>query len=339
MSSDTTKLIDEIGNTHEGSLGIALSFVDMAASTGVDIVKFQMHIPEYESTKDEPFRNDTFLQDKTRFNYWERVSFSMDEWIKIKEHCDLRGVEFLCTPFSLEAAKLLSEHGLIKRWKIGSGEISNIQLLDYVLKTGQEVLVSTGLTTEDELETLVQLVERKYDIGALVLMHCVSQYPTRLEDTSLKLITQYRDRFETKVGFSDHSGNISTSVLALTLPISSLEVHVKPHDLFFGPDISSSLRYDELKFLVKFKNDLTVLRDSKLSRNELFEKSAQNAKIFRKGLYWARPISAGEIVLENDINLRKPEVNISAFDLYNIVGRTLTSPVEANTPVELMDFQ
>ena len=339
MDSDRTKLIAEIGNTHEGSLGIALSFVDMAASTGVDIVKFQMHIPEYESTIDEPFRNKTFLQDKTRYNYWKRISFSLDEWIRIKEHCDTRGVEFLCTPFSLEAAKLLWEHRLIKRWKMGSGEISNIQLLDYVLKTGQEVLVSTGLTTEDELENLVKLVERKYDISSLVLMHCVSQYPTRLEDTSLNLINQYRDRFKTRVGFSDHSGDISTSILALTLPISYLEVHLKPHDLFFGPDISSSLSYSELEFLVKFKNNLTVLRDSKFSRNELFEKSAKNAKIFRKGLYWARSITSGEIILENDINLRKPEVNISAFDLYNIVGKTLTSPVEANTPVDLKDFR
>lgn len=339
MKTEKTKLIAEIGNTHEGSLGIALSFVDMAASTGVDIVKFQMHIPEYESTLDEPFRNKVFLQDSTRFGYWKRVSFSIDEWIKIKEHCESKAIEFLCTPFSLEAAKLLWENRLVKRWKMGSGEITNIQLLDYVLSTGQDVLVSTGLSTQGELEKLVKFVDLNHDIGSLVLMHCVSQYPTPLADTSLNLINQYRDQFKTRVGFSDHSGDLSTSVFALTLPISYLEVHLKPHNLFFGPDISSSLSYEQLEFLVKFKNDMTILRNSNLTRNELFEKSAKIAKIFRKGLYWSRSISPGEIVLEEDINLRKPEVSISAFDLHEIIGKTLTSQVEADTPVDLRHFR
>jgi len=143
MPSIKTKIIAEIGNSHEGSLGIACSFIDMAACAGAKFIKFQMHIPEYESSQDEPFRTNTFIQDTSRWNYWKRVGFSLNEWILIKEYCDTQKIEFMCTPFSLEAAKILWENKLIKRWKIGSGEISNLPLLDYVFKTGTEVLLST----------------------------------------------------------------------------------------------------------------------------------------------------------------------------------------------------
>ena len=96
MKKKTTRVIAEIGNTHEGSLGIALSMIDMAAFAGADIVKFQLHLSEFESSISEPFRVKSFIQDETRADYWNRVGFTLDQWRLIKEHCDARGVEFLC---------------------------------------------------------------------------------------------------------------------------------------------------------------------------------------------------------------------------------------------------
>lgn len=333
------KIIAEIGNSHEGSLGIAFSFIDMAARAGAEIVKFQMHLPEFESTKDEPFRADTFLQDASRWNYWNRVGFSLNEWILIKEHCDHKKVEFMCTPFSLEAARILWENKLIKRWKIGSGEISNLPLLDYVFKTGAEVLLSTGLVTQNELDDLINFIGENYDVDSLVVMHCVSQYPVGLEKSSLHLINFFKERYQCRVGYSDHSGNISTALRALTLPISYLEVHLKPNDLFFGPDVTSSLTYEELEFLFKFKRDLILIEKALKSRDELFEESESTAKIFRKGLYWSRNCGIGTIISERDIILRKPEQNISGFDLNKVIGKELIKNVEAGAPIKSEHFK
>jgi N-acetylneuraminate synthase len=310
----------------------------MSARAGADIVKFQMHLPEFESTIDEPFRENTFLQDKSRWDYWKRIEFSLDEWILLKKHCDAKQIEFMCTPFSLEAAKLLWENNLISRWKIGSGEISNLPLLDYAFKTGAEVLLSTGLTTQNELDNLVKFISSKYGVDSLTIMHCVSQYPVELENTSLYLVNFFKDRYQCKVGYSDHSGNVSTALKALTLPISYLEVHLTPNENFFGPDVSSSLTYDKLEILTKFKRDLIIIDNSAYTRDELFKKSASTAKIFRKGLYWAKNYSMNTIVSSEHIILRKPEQNLSGFELNTVVGKKLKKDVMLGAPVTYEDF-
>jgi len=339
MPSIKTKIIAEIGNSHEGSLGIACSFIDMAACAGAKFIKFQMHIPEYESSQDEPFRTNTFIQDTSRWNYWKRVGFSLNEWILIKEYCDTQKIEFMCTPFSLEAAKILWENKLIKRWKIGSGEISNLPLLDYVFKTGTEVLLSTGLVTQKELDYLIKFIDENYDLDSLILMHCVSQYPVALDETSLYLIDFFKERYKVNVGYSDHSGNISTALKALTLDISYLEIHLKPYELFFGPDASSSLTYEELEFLIKFESDLEVIKRASKSRDVLFKKSENTAKIFRKGLYWTRNCKAGTLISQRDIMLRKPEQFISAFEIENVIGKELLVNVKAGAPIKREHFK
>jgi N,N'-diacetyllegionaminate synthase len=336
MNHVKTKIIAEIGNLHEGSLGIAQSLVDMAAKAGADIVKFQMHIPEFESTKNEPFRSNDFIQDESRFDYWHRINFKGSDWIRLKKYCDQRGVEFLCTPFSIEAAKFLFDNKLVKRWKIGSGEITNLPLIRYTLNTGMEVLLSTGLITQKELDFVVKLIKKDFNnSNKLILMHCVSQYPTKLETSALHLINHYRSKYKLKVGHSDHSGNLSAPIFALTMSVDYLEVHVKPHDLFFGPDVNSSLNFDDLEYLITFRDDLSILRESKQTRDDLFKVSKKTAKIFRKGLYWSRSLPAGELVTENDIIYRKPEVNHSALEVYKFLGKRLRKDVSAGMPLTL----
>ena len=339
MSIKRTKIIAELGNTHEGSLGIALSMVDMSANAGADIVKFQLHLSEFESTKYEPFRTKSFSQDKTRLDYWNRVGFTLEQWKLIKNHCDSRKIEFLCSPFSIEAAKMLFENRLVKRWKIGSGEITNIQLLDYVFSTNLEVLVSTGLASESDILRLVTYVKKNYSFNQLVLMHCVSQYPTSLENSSLHLINYFINQYTERVGHSDHSGIKSTSYFALTLPIDYLEVHLAPNQLFFGPDTSSSLTPEDLKEVVKFRNDLIKIKKSNLTRNQLFSLSRETAKIFRKSLYWSTNLGKGEKVKNSNIMIRKPWKGLDAWKLESLVGKTVKKNVSKGLPLRESDFE
>ena len=332
-------VIAEIGNSHEGSLGIALSMVDIAANAGADIVKFQLHIAEFESTSLEPFRTDDFTQDVDRQSYWSRVGFTLDEWKLIKNHCDLNSVEFLCTPFSVEAAQLLFHNGLVKRWKIGSGEITNFQLMDFVFNTKLEVLVSTGLGNDNDIDKLVAYIKQNYDLDQLVLFHCVSQYPTNLEYASLNLIQALIDKYSVRVGHSDHSGSKSASFFALSYPISYLEVHLAPHKLFFGPDTSSSLTPRELLEVVQYRNDIFKMKHSNFTKNQLFEMSKSTAKMFRKSLFWASNMNKGQLIEQGNIIIRKPWIGLDASRLSELLGKKVKSNVLKGDPIKEEDFE
>src|SRR5690606_28216777 len=134
-------IIAEIGQAHEGSLGIAHSYIDALSKTGVDAVKFQVHIAEAESSEFEPFRIKFSTQDKTRFDYWKRMEFSLEQWQELKSHCEEAGVEFMVSTFSYAAVDLLDRLE-VKRYKIGSGEVGNFLMLEKIAETGKPVILS-----------------------------------------------------------------------------------------------------------------------------------------------------------------------------------------------------
>src|SRR4051812_39434943 len=147
-------IIGEVALTHDGSLGLAHAFVDAIADAGADAVKFQTHIAAAESTPSEPFRVKFSRQDKTRYDYWKRMEFTEEGWRGLAEHAHERGIVFLSSPFSIEAVDLLERVGM-PLWKIASGETSNTMLLDRILDTGKPVLLSTGMSPIEEIDTAV----------------------------------------------------------------------------------------------------------------------------------------------------------------------------------------
>src|SRR5690554_4356804 len=142
-------IIAEIAQAHDGKLELAHSYIEALSKTGVDAVKFQVHIAEAESSIHEPFRI-KFSEDKTRFDYWKRVEFTLKDWKELKDHCDEAGVEFLASPFSNAAVDLLEQVG-VKRYKIGSGEVTNFLMLEKIARTGKPVFLSTGMSSFEEL--------------------------------------------------------------------------------------------------------------------------------------------------------------------------------------------
>ena len=178
-------IIAEIAQAHDGSIELAHSYIDALAKTGVNAVKFQVHIAEAESSIHEPFRVKLASQDKSRFDYWKRMEFSLQQWKGLKKHCDEAGVEFLASPFSNAAVDLLEEVG-VKRYKIGSGEVNNFLLLEKIARTGKPVLLSSGMSSFEELgHTLAFLKKRKVEIS---ILQCTTAYPTQHENYGLNVI-------------------------------------------------------------------------------------------------------------------------------------------------------
>jgi N,N'-diacetyllegionaminate synthase len=332
------EIIVELGNVHEGSVGIAKSLIDMVALTGADIVKFQMHLAEFEGIPAEPFRVKFSDQDATRSEYWNRVNFSKNNWRLLSEYAISKGLEFLCTPFSIQAAQSLLENTGIKRWKLGSGDASNFPLIDFLADTKLPMIISTGLVSESEIEKLVLRLEKLGIKESTVLMHCVSQYPTPLEKSSLHLI-DYLKSTGCKVGLSDHSGMLATALYGLSRGIEILEIHLTPHEHFFGPDISSSLETHQIQSIVEFRDSLKLMQSSDLlTRDDLYAEAESIRTIFRKGIYWSHDLEPGHVVALNDLAFLKPCTAIDAMDFEHVLGKRLTSKVSAKNPVDWNDL-
>jgi N,N'-diacetyllegionaminate synthase len=332
------EVIVEIGNSHEGSLGIACSFIDMAASAGATAVKFQLHMARFESTLDEPFRVNMGQQDSNRFEYWERTSFDEREWCMLADHAQQRGLEFLCTPFSREAAELLETHKLVSRWKIGSGDATNLSLLEFIAGTEKDLILSTGLLNWNELLQVRDFLQARGAWERTTLMYCVSKYPTPLSDLSLAGVQELRS-LGRPVGFSDHTGDLTASMFMLANSVHLIEVHMTPHRDFFGPDTSSSLLPAEIKELVDFSRKVKILRDGTKLRDCVYSECVETAKIFRKGLYWKASKPPKSIVSMEDLSFKKPTVGLDALKATQLVGLELERAVVEGNPVQLSDLR
>ena len=331
-----TEVIVEIAQAHDGSLGILHSYIDAIAESGADTVKFQMHIADAESSVHEPFRINFSYEDKTRFDYWKRMGFSFDQWVGIKQHCDEVGINFLCSPFSIEAFNWLEKLG-IERYKIASGEVNNNLLLDKIALTKKPVLLSSGMSSYSEIDSLVELFRTTgNDIS---IFQCTTAYPTPPEQVGLNVISEMIDRYDFPIGLSDHSGDIYASLAAVSLGARLVEVHAVFDKRQFGPDSSSSLTIESLTEMVRGIRKIDAMKSNKVTKDddEKFEKLKQ---MFGKTLSVRRDIEPGEILQLEDLESKKPaNMGIPANEYKQILGRQLVSRLKRNDFLQFSDLK
>jgi N,N'-diacetyllegionaminate synthase len=313
-------IIAEIGQAHEGSLGMLYSYINAIAQTGVDAVKFQMHIAEAESSEYEPFRVQFSLADKTRFDYWKRMGFTLEQWKGIKQHCDTLGLDFICSPFSNLAVDWLEEIG-VKQYKIGSGEVTNFLILEKIAQTGKPVIVSSGMSSYEELDKTVNfLKERKVNFS---ILQCTTAYPTVPEQYGLNVIQELQQRYNVPVGFSDHSAKIETGIAAAALGASILEFHVVFDREMFGPDSQSSLTIQETKDLVKAVRNISIALSRPINKNCNTAFSAIK-QIFEKSLAVNKKTPIGHVLTFDDLEAKKPKgYGLDASRFQEVIGKVL----------------
>lgn len=320
MESKTPYIIAEVGQAHEGSLGMVHSFIDALAKTGVDAVKFQMHIPEAESSEFEPFRVKFSYEDDTRFDYWKRMSFSLEQWKEIKKHCDDVGLAFICSPFSNLAVDWLEEIG-VQTYKIGSGEVNNLLLLEKIASTSKSIILSSGMSSFEELDQTVQFLRNKK--STFSILQCTTAYPTLPENYGLNVIKELKERYQVTVGYSDHSGTIETCIAATALGAEILEFHIVFDRRQFGPDSTSSLTIDEATILVKSVKSIALALQHPIDKNS--NSSFSNLKqIFEKSLAINKDLPIGHLVTFDDLEAKKPKgYGIEASKFSDVIGKKL----------------
>jgi N-acetylneuraminate synthase len=312
--------IAEIGQAHEGSLGMALSYIDSLAETGVDAVKFQVHIAESESSEFEPFRVKFSEQDKTRFDYWKRMEFSLEEWKLLKQRCDEKEVEFLASAFSNAAVDLL-ETLEVKRYKIGSGEVSNFLLLEKIAKTGKPVILSSGMSSFEELDWTVQFLRKKN--VKFSILQCTTAYPTQPENYGLNVIKELKKRYNVPVGYSDHSAKVETCIAASTLGAEILEFHAVFDRRSFGPDATSSLEINEIKDLVQAVKNIGTSLQHPVDKSDN-SRYSELKNIFEKSLAVNKNLPIGHKLTFDDLEAKKPKgYGIEASKFEQVIGSEL----------------
>lgn len=329
-----TYIIAEIGNTHEGSVGLAKQFIKAAADCGVDAVKFQTHIFEAESLPSAP--NPSYFKDETRKEYFERTAFTIEQYKILKDYAENEcKVDFFSSPFSLEAVDFLMEVG-VSTFKIPSGEVSNIPLLEHVAKTGKNVILSSGMSSWEELDRAVAVFKDK---EKLTILQCTSEYPCKPENAGLNVMLEIKERYQCKVGFSDHTLGIGVPLTAVVLGATLVEKHFTLSKLMYGSDAKNSTEPKEFKHMVDNIRAAELAISSKIDKNEIVKELGEMKFVFEKSIVSARELKAGHVISEEDLVYKKPGDGIPAKDYKNVIGKKVIKNIAANEKIEFSQIQ
>lgn len=284
---------------------MAHAYIDAIANAGANAVKFQTHIAAEESTLSEPWRVKFSRQDNTRYDYWRRMEFSEEHWHGLKQHADERGLMFLSSPFSLAAIDLLKRVG-VPAWKVASGEVGNVPLIDAMVETRLPMLISSGMSDFGELDATVARV-----LAAnvpLTIFQCTTAYPCPPEKIGMNMIPMLRDRYDCAVGLSDHSGTIYAGLAAAAIGIEALEVHVTFSREISGPDMPASVTTAELRQLVEGVRFIEAMRASPVDKNLMAAEMIPLRNLFTKSVVVRVPLSAGTVITSEHLIDRSPSI-------------------------------
>ena len=324
-------IIAEIGSVHDGSIGNAICLIDAAADAGANAVKFQTHIAEAETIKDAP--NPSYFKDESRFDYFERTSFSVTEWGRIAEKCNSRGVQFISSPFSLEAIDLLKSVG-VTQFKVPSGEVSNVPLLEKLAEIQSPVLLSSGMSNWDDLDRAVSILKPNCD---LTVMQCTSEYPCRPEGVGLNIIKEMQARYSTPVGFSDHTMGMAAALGAVCSGAQTIEKHFTFSRLMYGSDAKHSMEPKEFAEMIRELNTLALMLDNPVdkSSSDSFHEMKQ---IFEKSIVASRRCASGELLTMEMMAFKKPGNGIPAAEYRNLIGKKLVSDLSKDQMIKPEDL-
>lgn len=317
-------MIGEIGQAHEGSIGLAHAYVDALAHAGANAAKFQVHIADAESSIYEDFRVKIPYQNGSRFEYWKGMEFSAQEWSGLKKHCEKAGLDFLASPFSLAAVDLLNEIG-VSAFKIGSGEVDNLPMLDKISDTGKPVLLSSGMSSWAELDRAVFLLQSRAQ--TVSVLQCTTAYPAKPHQWGLNVLYEMSQRYQVPVGLSDHSGDIFACLAAASLGARILEFHITFDKRMSNPDASASLTLRQANTLI------AGVRRIETALNFPVNKDANAAfsrlkSLFGKSLAVNRDLRKGEQIQCADLETKKPAgFGVPAARYQEVLGKSLTRDI------------
>lgn len=312
-------IIAEIGVNHNGDFETAKRMIEVAKECGADIVKFQtFNVSALTSDKAEmaEYQKKNIGEVKSQKQMLSELALSHDQFLKLADYCGKVGITFLSTPFDIESVRFLSP--LQDIWKIPSGEITNYPYLVEIAKTGKKVIVSTGMSTLDEINDAIDVLTSN-GTRDIILLHCTTDYPAPIESVNLNAMLTLKDRFGFPVGYSDHTEGIEVDIAAVAMGATVIEKHFTLDKSMPGPDHKASLEPNELKEMVKAIRKVERAMGSKEKIPTKAE--LENSKVARKSIVASKDIKKGEIFTEENITTKRPGIGISPMNWNSIIGK------------------
>jgi N-acetylneuraminate synthase len=323
-----TYVIAEIGVNHNGILDLALKLIDVAVDSGADAVKFQKRT--LEKLYARKYLDNANAGEKTLrylLPILQQVELSDDAYYEIREYCQAHGITFICSAFDAESADFLEMLG-VPAYKVASADLTNLPLLDHLASKKKPLILSTGMSRMEEVETTVAFLKKR---GCeFALLHCNSTYPAAFEDINLRFMDQLR-RFDVPVGYSGHERGIAVSTVAAALGACIIERHVTLDRTMDGPDHAASLEPQGFKKMVR---DIRQVTQSLGTGEEKFFSRGEilNREVLGKSLVAARHIEPGEVITANMVTVKGPALGLSPQRYLDLVGKTVQRSIEADEP-------
>src|SRR6056300_1103092 len=321
-SKPYTLIIAEAGVNHNGDIELAKRLIDVAANSGADLVKFQTFSAERLATQSAPkadYQNQTTDQAESQFAMLKQLELSTGMHEVLIAHCQQRNIGFFSTGFDIQSLDYLASLGA-GRFKIPSGEITNLPYLRHVGGFGKSVILSTGMASLGEIEAALEVMETAGTPRTqITVLHCNTEYPTPMQDVNLHAMCSIRDAFGVAVGYSDHTTGIEVSIAAVALGAAVIEKHLTLDRNLLGPDHKASLEPDEFALMVSAIRNIEQAMGDGIKRPSPSE--VKNKPIARKSLVAAKPICVGEQFTAENVTAKRSGIGISPMRWDEVIGR------------------
>ena len=326
-------IIAEAGVNHNGDIHIARELVREAKRCGADIVKFQTFIPEKLASRHAvmaDYQKKNLGVDEPQDAMLAKLTLKRQEYVELADYCREIGIQFLSTPFEVDSMRSLNN--LQNIWKIPSGEITNYPYLLEIAKTGKEIILSTGMSTLQEVADALAVLQEN-GAGKITLLHCTTNYPTPMDDVNLNAMLTLKDKFGCAVGYSDHTKGIEVPIAAVALGATVIEKHFTLDRGMEGPDHRASLEPDELETMVKAIRNIEKAMGDGIKAPSASEKV--NMSVVRKSIIAAVNIKAGDILTEKNLTTKRPGTGISPMRWNEVLGTRAVRDFEEDELIEL----
>ena len=337
-----TLIIAEAGVNHNGDFEIAKQLIKVAAEAGADVVKFQTFSAEKlvsESAKLAEYqRENSKAGESNQYEMLKKLELPLDWHFELKSYSEELGILFCSTPFDEEALDFLCDLG-IPFIKIPSGEITNKPFLQRIAVKNKRVILSTGMATFDEVNAAVDVLKSEGGSSTdLTILHCNTEYPTPLEDVNLKAMLQFKEQLNLDFGYSDHTVGIEVAVAAVALGASVIEKHYTLDKNLPGPDHKASLNPIELKnFVQAIRNTEKILAGT--GKKEPSTSEIKNKVIARKSIHLKKTMQKGQILLLDDLEMKRPGDGISPMDFNLVIAKKLSRNMMAGEQLKWGDLE
>lgn len=332
-----TTIIAEIGPNHNGSPELAFELVRQLAQTDVDVIKFQLAVPENVYSRDAFKANYQKANDGDDpvIEMSRRNQLSREVHLALAEACRAAGKRYACTGFDLDSLIYLDTHMDLPFFKVGSGELLTLDMLEYMAGRQRPILLSTGMASFHEIQSALDVLDRPGPAD-VSLLHCVSQYPTPPSDVNLRTMTALAERFGRPVGYSDHCLGPECCLAAISLGASVIEKHVTLDRTLPGPDHQASADMAEFDSMIRSIR----LIETALGSADKTVSPAEDAirRMARKSVVSTRALEPGHVLTAGDLCFKRPGTGLSPMERDRIIGRRLARAMEADRVLTAEDL-